>query len=509
MKTTFHLLAVLTAVGTAQEANPFLNQAPQEKPSAESGEAFTELAEHIVVPADVLDEWLVAHPQKSDASELRRVVQTWVEEGKAKLDYTAVITGTVGQNCTNESVNEQIYATEYVQTEADEWTLPTSFECRNLGYTLEGGASHGEGGLSFRADMDFVRMLPHRAWSVIAEKTRQPTDVFIPRYRSIRVNQSVGATVRPEQDPFAPAPAPDPFGGGPPPSDDIVWTDPDAPVVEGSSPAKPPVPVSPPARFAPGKTYLAARADEELPMPVDPADPSPAAVKVQDPPANRPVRLIFFRGAVAAKTAPVATQLPDDYSLAAKLVTVDQKTLSDWIQKQELATLVESAWPAAEEWRKAGTASVLREVSGTSFPGAKGLVEDIVEVTYPTEWEPGKRIPAQDNQPARREPCLPTSYETRNSGLTLETALFDKPKGSLLRVSLEHVVHGGNSVHHRVLRDGAWMPDITFPRMTCLRWQTELRVKPGAWMFVGTGAALKADGQFDPARAVMAFIKVE
>jgi hypothetical protein len=154
--------------------------------------------------------------------------------------------------------------------------------------------------------------------------------------------------------------------------------------------------------------------------------------------------------------------------------------------------------------------TTLREVSGTCHAGAKGIVEDVVEVTYPTEWEPGKRVEAANGQPARREPSTPTSYETRNTGISMESAIIDDPKGSMLKLSFEQIIHGGNSVHHRILsKDGEWKPDVIFPTMASFRWRTQLRVNPGAWMFVGSGGALDATGRFDPTRAVLAFVKVE
>jgi hypothetical protein len=491
MKTTLYLLALLTAAVTAQEANPFLNQPAKEAPAGETGDTFIELAEHIVVPADLLDGWLAEHPMKGDASGLRRVAQTWVEEGKAKLDHTALVTGTVGRDCSSESILEQIYATEYEPAEPEEWTQPTSFETRNIGYSLEGGAGQEKGKVTVYGDVSAVRMLPNRAWSALAEKTRKPTDVFIPRFRSIRVSQAPLPTPKHTTDPF-----------GEMRDNDIVWQ-PDEDEA-ASDPFSSPAPLPPREtmpRFSPGKTYLAIRADDDLPLPVDPADPSPDSMKAPDLPANRPVRLIFFRAEVAGKASPT-TQLQDNYTLTARLVTVEQKTLSEMLQKHELASIAGDAWTSIK-----GT--TFRQVSGTCHTGAKGIVEDVVEVTYPTEWEPAKRIPAADGQPARREPSTPTSYETRNTGITMESAIIDDPKGSLLKLSLEQVIHGGNSVHHRILSNDEWKPDVIFPIMVSFRWRTQLRVNPGAWMFVGSGGALDAAGRFDPSRAVLAFVKVE
>lgn len=482
MKTTLSIILFLAAVSNAQEANPFVNQPAKETPAEESGEPLIQLAEHIVVPADLLDDWLAEHPLKDDAGPLRAKAQAWIAEGKAKLDYTGLLTGTVGRDCSSESVLEQVYPTEFVKGEPDEWTQPTAFETRNLGYTVEGGASVEQGSMMLRAQMDVVRMLPHRSWSEIAEKTRQPTDVFIPMFRSIHVAQA------PVGPPGAPV-NPDPF----------AEPEPKEPVDPHTS-----IP-----RFAPGKIYLAARADDELPQPMLGKAPTGDTTGSAPPlPADRPVRLIFFRGAVVGKTTP-ATEVRGNYHLTAKLISVDQRALSDWLQTQDLLTVPESAWTMAEAWRKAGSASALREVTGNCHTGARGMLENIVEVTYPTEWEPGQRTPGVNGQPAVREHSTPTAFETRNTGASMGAVISDDPKGSLLKFSIENVIHGGNSVYYRILRDGEWKADITFPLFASIRWKSELRVKRDEWMFVGTGAALDAGGRFDPARAVMAFIKVE
>jgi len=94
-------------------------------------------------------------------------------------------------------------------------------------------------------------------------------------------------------------------------------------------------------------------------------------------------------------------------------------------------------------------------------------------------------------------------------GSTFMAGIETDQGGPLLRVSFERILHGGFSVHHRVLRDGEWVPDITMPLFSGNRWLTSLRLKRGEWMLVGSGSAFGEGGQFDPTRTVLAFVKVE
>lgn len=476
------LSAILLAIPLpcpAEEPNPFLNQEPK-KPSPEpSGDSFVSLTEHILVPADQLDGWLEKHPLTDDASGLRTAAQTWIAEGTAHLDHTAVSTGISGRESANNSIWEQTYATEYEPPGPGEWPPPTAFETRNLGYEVSASAGIEHGALILRARMDYTGiMLPHHSWNELAERTRQPDDVFIPRFRSVTVERMVldAAGNQIYADPFA-APPKVPAG-----SRDL--------------------------RFDPGKTYLASRSDNDLPEPFVSKIPDLAKKTPQAPPSHL-ARLIFFRGAILDTPAARQAETPEIHHLSVKLIRVNHKTFSDWVQSNDLSKIPDLAWPAAVDWENNGAAATTVNLTAANHSGSTCNIENLQKVTYPTEWKPGKRLPASDGKRSQLEFSHGCAFDTRNVGTTLQAEVVADPKGSLVKFGLKRVVEGGKSVHHRILRDGEWKADITIPIFSSNAWESELRLKRGEWMLVGSGCDIDAKGKLDPNQAVLAFIKLD
>lgn len=477
------LLSLAISIGTcpSQEANPFFGQQEKKAPLGPSGDSFLTLTEHVLVPADLLDTWLAGHPMKEDASELRSAVQGWIHEGKATLDHSALTAGTVGRTFGNDSTVEQIYATEFMPAPSSEdWTVPTAFECRNTGYGSRGDAVRKKGGLVVRTESELCKIVQSSALDQLTEDTRHPGDMFVPRFSSIRIVQ--------------------------PPS-----TRPDRPNHHsdeefGESRAKnvgPDYPV--------GVTHLALREDEKLPQPgiMKSPDDKPSRETSTPLPADRPVRLIFVRSDVTDTTAESSDPLPTDYHVSGKLISVDHRVLSDWLQGRDLANASRELGEAIEKWDEAGKVTILRNISGGGRSGTRTSLEDIKEVIYPTEYEPGKHQPTADGKSTQLELALATAFETRNVGSSLNTDIETDEGGPLLNLMFDRIAHGGFSIHHRILRDGEWEPNVTFPLFSSNSWKTSLRLKRGEWMFAGSGSAFGENSQFDPTRVVLAFVKVE
>ena len=476
-------LAMSVVPSPAQEANPYLDQPEQKAPVGPSGDSFLTLTEHVLVPADLLDSWLAGHSMEKDddASKLRTVVQGWIHDGKATLDYSALSAGTVGRVFSNESTLEQLYPTLFMPAPSPEdWMMGTSFESRNLGYGSNGDAVRKKGELVIRADNELCKILPHRAPDKVSEETRQPGDIFLPSFRTFHVKQPPATGVDSPND-----------------TSDQEF---------GESRVRN-VPPSYPA----GKIHLALRADENLPEPVvkkspedKPENKAPAPL-----PADRPVRLIFVRSDMTASAPESSDPLPTDYQVSGKMISVDHRAFSDWLQGRDLASASRELSEAIEKWNENDKVTILRNISGGGRSGTQTSLEDTKEVIYPTEWMPGKREPGSDGKSTQLGLAMACSFETRNVGSTLETDIQTDEGGPLMLVAFERILHGGFSIHHRVLRDGEWVADITHPRFSCNRWNTSLRLKRGEWMLIGSGSAFGENSQFDPTRIVLAFVKVE
>ena len=483
MKLILSLVSLLVAAssGFAQEDNPFLKETAKKAPLAVAGGSFLTLEEHILVPADLLDAWLEDRSLAEDADELRATVQEWIDEQKAVLDHSALSAGIVGREFTNQTVIEQIYATEYEPADGrDEWQQATAFETRNLGYGLQGDAIREQGQLVVRAETDTVRMLAHGSWDRLAEATREPSDVFIPRFRSIRNSQSI---------PRDKLDAADPFGRS------------------GNFGAQKQVFPS----YAAGKIHLVLRTDDDLPEPVakEPKGNVPEYEKPAGLAADRPVRLVFFRGDSIEDPPASDKPLPEDIPLSMRLIQVDHFQLSDWLQQRDLNTAAKELNQAVESWLQDGSAEIIRTLSGVVHPGIQCDLADIEPLEYPTEYKPGKRVPGADGKASQLEFATPTSFESRNVGTSLQGELTTDAGGLLMRIDLDRVIHGGYTVHHRILRDGKWEPNITFPRFSTNSWVTALRLGRGEWTLVGSGGAFAEDSDVDPDHTVLAFIKVD
>lgn len=111
--------------------------------------------EWIEVPHELLTEFLLLHPLKTAAAtEMRMELQKLVRAGNAKVIETQMNVARSGEKATVESVAEFIYPTEYHESTTTKYEkqdgklaevssdytgniLPTSFETRNIGSTLE------------------------------------------------------------------------------------------------------------------------------------------------------------------------------------------------------------------------------------------------------------------------------------------------------------------------------------------------------------------------------------
>ncbi len=474
------LLAFLALPCLAQEGNPFVTEEHSEEatPQEPAGAPFINLVEQILVPPALLDPWLEQHPMKGDASELRAAIQGWIAEGKATLDETGISTSISGRECSNESILERIYATEFEPAEPGEWPRPTAFETRNTGYSSEGNAGVYKDKPAVFAELNFVRMLQSSSDFPLSEKTREPDDIFIPRFQSLLIERSEQNADEGSGEEIAEE---NPEGA----SDD---SDPFAPGKSKERGLARQIP------FTPGPIHLAARGIDQ---------------KGQEN-KEAQARLVFFRGAIAEKSKASKEVLPENLSISARLIRVDHRAFSDWLQKTGLLSVPTAAWPAVAAWTKEGKAETLTALSGINRVGTLSKLEDIVEVTYPTEWEPGGRETTEDGKPGPEEFPTGTSFETRNTGSSLDARLVENPDGATtLRMSLSRVILGGHSVHSRIFRDRKWQPAVTFPVFTTNRWNSEQALKRGEWILIGTGADIDANGKFNPVSCVLAFLKVE
>lgn len=482
MKRISSIVAVIVLAGLvpcrAQDnANPFVrNTAGHE--TGPTGASFSSFMEQILVDPDDLDRWLEEHPLKEDATELREVARQWTAQGKATLDHVAMIRGVAGRAAEANATVEQMYPCEYQPSTPGAWPMPHSINTRNIGDTLETGMSDTPAGLAPWCVIEQVSLaIPGKAWHALTEETRQPEDIILPRFRSHRIGVALlkgdGDLPSGDKDPFA-EPAPD-------------NTEKDPKAARGML-------------FRPGITQLAGR--------IDSSDGNPGKT-----------RLFFFRGAVEAPPAGNSMVQATDISrlrfLAVKVASAD---FAAWMAKEKRGDL----WTTTTEWTKSGRASRFVEFSGQVRPGTQTTWESIDEYIYPTSWfrssqsspDPsGKTAPAQQDKATLSKGIaagsIPSAFDTRNIGTSIEAKIVDDPKGALLSFSWDHIKPGGMSVFRRIEVDGEWIPDVTAPLFVCRRVASTVRLQRDQWMLLGEVPAVRNDGQADREHCLLVFARAE
>jgi hypothetical protein len=489
MKSRLLALLSLTPVLCAQEPNPFVKKGEAAKAEVPAGDSFVAVVEHILVPPDAIADWIRNNSFAGDADGLRAVVQQWIEEGKATLDHTHVGTGVVGREAATDSIVELIYPTLYEPAGPEVWPLPTSFETRHTGVSAEFHAHGFREGPRLSMWVDHVAYVGSKAWDIISSRTRHPDDVMMPEFRAIRA--SWAGWEDEQADPFSTDTAPEEI----PPS------------------------VQAPAPLPAGKYQLLSRTDPNL----------------KERQQGLPARLVFLRGEFFAPSKkPVDTGALRH--LAYELLEVPHQGFSAWQRSKAPAAIPTAAWQAVQAMRKAGEVTPVSCGDGLTQGSANWQLENINEEIYPTEYLPsyktrvlsrwqsphkqqenGKMVEglgtfesqAIESYPGLKGASLPTSFETRSTGMTVGLKPRSGDSGLLVELDCHYVFRLGDTVHRRIEDQGEWISDCTMPLFASNRFRTTCRLAPGQWTLVGTGSRFSGLGKSDPDKCLLFFVKVE
>lgn len=492
MKITIMFALSLSAACSAQEANPFVKNGALEPPEQLAGVSYVGIIEQILVPPDLIEGWLDEHGIPEDATGLRATVQEWIHDGRASCEHTSVGVGLAGNKAFNESILEQVYPTEYLPNGSGVWPLPTAFETRNVGHSIEFEPT-GEGkGLHVVATGFSVEMLGSNSWHTLVEKTRHPDDVFTPVFRSFRLEE--GKWVGFGDDPFASS------GEDVPPA--------------GTRRRSTMVPAA-----KPGGIALVSR-----------EDPWPDERK-----AGQRSRLVFLRGAVEEEIRK-ATPLPPRLHVSYKSLKVPHVAFSDWLQGRNPLEVPGTAWDFVRSLEGDQAPALLEAADGIHLSDGALTLESIREIIYPVEFKPSnestllERWEASKQQregeknvegtgtfarykveaaPGLAGASLPTSFETRNTGVTLEMTVSGRSDDPWAKVNFERVKMVGESVYRRIEDQGNWIPDMTMPLFASTRCTAFCRLERGRWTLVSTGTEFTGPGKADRDHCLLIFVKVE
>lgn len=147
----------MAGLATAQDIDPFAPLEPRPfDPDRDSPRMVRVQVEYIEVSHRDYTELMALPRQNSDATPLRVKLAQMVEEDRAEVVDTLMVTAHSGQKATCESIQEMIYPTEYEMSSHIEYVPPpawiremnnlarlrvpptsTAFETRNCGSTIE------------------------------------------------------------------------------------------------------------------------------------------------------------------------------------------------------------------------------------------------------------------------------------------------------------------------------------------------------------------------------------
>ncbi|OYV04223.1 MAG: hypothetical protein CFE26_18060 [Verrucomicrobiales bacterium VVV1] len=244
---------------------------------------------------------------------------------------------------------------------------------------------------------------------------------------------------------------------------------------------------------------------------------------VAQEPAPRPAPEAFENGDLGkSEDFDVAPNAPMMVQVTVEFIEVPQAEVTRLLHKEKLG---KDGSKLREELQKsvdAQKANLYETMMMTGRSGQKSTAESIREVIYPTEWGapimPGcARPPTAEEVQAAKEmnprvcPALPTAFETRNTGSTLEIeptigaddATID------LRVIPEIVFDTGGkkwNVRKDELGNESW---IEMPLFYSLRTNTSLVLSDGMPQLLSVLTPKGADGTPDPSRKMLVIVTAD
>ena len=142
-------------------------------------------------------------PQRADATPLRKQLQETVAKHDAKVLDTQIIVARSGGKATSESLHEFIYPTEYEPPglpcggpgtpEKSSSSMPTAFETRHLGSTIEIEPTFGsdENIIDLRVTTELVWHTGDTVWGEGKDALGMPFRISMPDIYTMRLNTAI------------------------------------------------------------------------------------------------------------------------------------------------------------------------------------------------------------------------------------------------------------------------------------------------------------------------------
>lgn len=434
------------------------------------------LVEFIEVPREAWLAYSISNPVGFDATALRVEVQNWIAAGKAKPIELTCVPSKSGQRMVVESIIERRYPTEFHQTTPT--PVPSSFETRNTHFTFEWEPICQRD--SRVIDSSFVPQITRLASTYIhtpqQRRVAQPGDIGQPFFAVQKATTSISSQ----------ADKPVLLDVGTPFDDNGKLRD-DVRMLLFFRAA--PVPITLPEKGLPEQTYEIKDGESRVKMTQKQVDDL-----LNDHSED---------AAAVRRRASVRTQVEQaDTSRNALTFVFEierlEVTLADlnaWFAGKDLEVATTGLRKAALEWIRAGKGREVDRRSGPVKSGQRGVWESSFEVRFGSEFT--------------YDPIVaPTTFETRNTGYTVELEPVLGPDGKIVDVSIvpQDVRHCGNVVMHRTELDGKMVPDVEQPIFATMKTTTSISTAVGQHSLLAITTPADENAQPDPQRRILTFI---
>jgi hypothetical protein len=187
-----------------------------------------------------------------------------------------------------------------------------------------------------------------------------------------------------------------------------------------------------------------------------------------------------------------------------KLMSKPSTSANDTQLREECAKLISK-----------GEARMLESMCVTAFPGQSATSESIAEYIYPTEYNPGE-FPTEINgegvalDSPLGSPPNPTSFETKNTGSTLEVEAQIDQNGSLVELRFTPtLIYLEDMVNYGAEKISGAAGPVLMPQFYVLSVKTGATLVGGQPTMVSVLSPQNDKGFTDSSRKVMVFVRAD
>lgn len=207
--------------------------------------------------------------------------------------------------------------------------------------------------------------------------------------------------------------------------------------------------------------------------------------------------------------------LPKLVRIQVEFIEVPQETMTALLADPQQSANGTGLRVRLQELLKTGDAKMLETQMVTARSGQKASSESVHEFIYPTEYEPPAPPPRKEGEQDaaatfQTHPAVPTAFETRNVGSSLEVEPVIDESGKVidLRFVPELVYHTGNEVWQEVT-EGKDSYRVQMPNFYTIRINTSVTLIAGEPFLVAAATPKDDQGGADYAKKVLIFTRAD